>query len=199
MNYEMVVATQNEHKMKEYRELIKNLPIVLYSLNDLNLNLDIDENGTTYEENSLIKALAVSKYTKLPIISDDSGIEIEAFGNKIPGIHSHRFQIEHDGAYNTNLFVLKELEKVTNRHAKFVCQLCILNIEDKPLYFKGETLGEIDLKVTTKEGFGFDPIFFSYDIEKNLGIASKEEKNTISHRYRAFNKFLTYLKIYNKI
>src|SRR5574344_1308504 len=91
MNYEIVVATTNDSKMKEYRELIKGLPITLYSIKDLNLNIEVEENGTTYKENALIKAKALQKFTNLPILSDDSGIEINCLGSNFPGIHTHHF------------------------------------------------------------------------------------------------------------
>ncbi len=199
MNYEIVVATTNDSKMKEYRELIKGLPITLYSIKDLNLNIEVEENGTTYKENALIKAKALQKFTNLPILSDDSGIEIDFLGQNFPGVHTHRYASENGGFPFVNEMIIKKYKNEKNRHACYHCAIVVLNIDTKPLYFEGLCEGSIDNEIKGSNGFGFDPIFISSELNMNLGLASEIEKNKVSHRFKAFRKFLTYLKVYNLI
>lgn len=199
MNYEIVVATQNQNKMKEYRELIKGLPITLYSISDLNLDLDIIENGKTYHENALIKAKALQKFTNLPILADDSGIEINCLGSNFPGIHTHHFADENGGFPKVLLKILSLMTNENNRSSSYYCSIVFLNKSAEPLYFDGKCNGKIDNAIKGNNGFGFDPIFFSDELQKNLGLATEEEKNLVSHRYKAFIKFLAYLKVYSII
>ena len=199
MNFEIVVATTNENKMKEYREMIGNLPITLYSINDLNLNIEIEENGQTYFENALIKAQALKKYTSLPIMADDSGIEIEFLGKEFPGVNTHRYASSNGGFPAVDEFIIEKYKNETNRNAKYHCTIVVINLDKKPLRFDGDCYGKIDYSIKGGNGFGFDPIFISDDLGLNLGTVSDEEKNKISHRYKAFIKFITYLKIYEYI
>ena len=195
MNYEIILATSNKHKLKEVREILAPHHIILYGLSDLSSKLpDVEENGKTYAENALIKAKAVQKITKLPIISDDSGLEIMAL-NKEPGIHSARYAESLGGHDNAIKEILKRLEDKEDRSARFVCDIVLLNVEDKPLVFEGIAEGTIAYeKSEAQGGFGYDPIFISKETGKCFAEMG-EEKNAISHRAKALKKLLTYLKI----
>ena len=195
MNYEIILATSNKHKLKEVKEILAPHHIILYGLSDLSSKLpDVEENGETYADNALIKAKAVQRITKLPIISDDSGLEIMAL-NKEPGIHSARYAESLGGHDNAIKEILKRLEGKEDRTARFVCDIVLLNVEDKPLVFEGIAEGTIAYeKSEAQGGFGYDPIFISKETGKCFAEMG-EEKNAISHRAKALKKLLTYLKI----
>ena len=198
MNFEIVLATNNAHKLKEVREILSPHKITVYGLNDLNLKPeDVEENASTYAGNALIKARSVQKLTSFPIIADDSGLEIEAMNNE-PGLRSARFAKEHGGHSNAIKYILDYLKDKDNRKARFKCNIILLNMEDKPLLFEGVAEGEIAKEVDGEGGFGYDPVFFSYELQKTFGHASQEEKNKASHRGKALKKLLTYLIINGK-
>ena len=198
MNYEIILATNNAHKLKEVREILSPHKIVVYGLNDLNLKPeDAEENADTYQGNALIKARSVQKLTTIPIIADDSGLEILAMDNK-PGLKSARFASEcggHDKAIQTILDYLKDKE---DRSARFICDIILLNEGDKPLLFEGIVPGHIADKPFGEGGFGYDPIFVCDELNKTYAEMSQEEKNKVSHRGKALKKLLTYLKINGK-
>ena len=193
---EIVIATSNDHKVKEYQEMVRGLNIKFLSLNDINFHNEIVENGKTFEENSLIKALAIKDYTTLPIIADDSGIEIEALGEHFPGIYTHRYAINNGGQEKTNEMLVKTCP---NSKAMFTCVITLVNLIDKPLVFKGEFKGRISDKIVTGNGFGYDPIFIPDGLDEPVSTLKDEEKNAISHRGIAFNKLINYLKSSNLI
>ena len=194
MNYEIILATNNKHKLKEVREILTPHKIIVYGLSDLASKLeDVEENGNTYAENALIKAKAVQKITTMPIISDDSGLEITALNNE-PGIHSARYAESLGGHDNAIKEILKRLENVQDRSARFVCDIVLLNVEDKPLIFEGIAEGTIAKEKMGEGGFGYDPIFISKETGECFAVM-KENKNTVSHRAKALKKLLTYLKI----
>ena len=194
MNYEIILATNNKHKLKEVREILSPHHIIVYGLSDLSSQLPpVDGNGTTYAENALIKAKAVQKLTKMPIISDDSGLEISALNNE-PGIHSARYAESLGGHDNAIKEILNRLKDKKDRSARFVCDIVLLNVEDKPLVFEGIAKGTIAKEKMGEGGFGYDPIFISDETGECFALM-KENKNTVSHRAKALNKLLTYLKI----
>jgi XTP/dITP diphosphohydrolase len=194
MNFEMVLATNNPHKLEEVRQILAPHGIVVYGLKDLNIQPeDVEENGKTYFENALIKALSVKKLTNLPIISDDSGLEIEALDNQ-PGLHSARFAQKYNGHQNAITEILKQLEN-KDRKATFVCSITLLNVEDKPLRFESRIPGKIALEPQGETGFGYDPIFVEESSQLTYAEMTQELKNKLSHRGKALNKLLTYLKI----
>ena len=194
MNFEMVLATSNPHKLQEVRQILTPHGIVVYGLKDLNFNPeDVEENGQTYFDNALIKGLAVKKLTNLPIISDDSGLEIETMDNQ-PGLHSARFAQKFNGHQNAIAEILKQLEN-KDRKATFVCSIALLNIEDKPLRFEARIPGKIALEPRGETGFGYDPIFIEDSSQLTYAEMSQDLKNKLSHRGKALNKLLTYLRI----
>ena len=194
MNLEIVLATNNKHKLKEVREILSPHHIIVYGLSDLATKLeDVEENGTTYAENALIKAKAVQKLTTMPVISDDSGLEITALNNE-PGVHSARYAESLGGHDNAIKEILKRLEDKEDRSAKFVCDIVLLNTDKKPLIFEGVAEGTIAKEKQGEGGFGYDPIFISKETGECFANM-KENKNTVSHRAKALKKLLTYLKI----
>ncbi|MCD8203858.1 MAG: RdgB/HAM1 family non-canonical purine NTP pyrophosphatase [Coprobacillus sp.] len=195
MNYEIILATNNKGKVKEVRDVLAPHGIIVYGLSDLNLDIDFIEGDGSYLENAAIKAKEVSKYTSYPILADDSGLEIEALDNR-PGVHSSRYMKECGSNIKAMEQILSDLEGSKNRKAKFICTMCLYNVEDKPLYFTGEIEGEIAGEIHNGEnGFGYDPIFLVKEKGMTFSELSEEEKNKISHRARALTKVLTYLRI----
>ena len=161
MNYEIILATNNKHKLQEVREILSPHKIVVYALSDLNIKLpEIEENGKTYAENAMIKAKAVQQFTTMPIISDDSGLEITALNNE-PGLHSARYAASLGGHDNAIQEILNRLKDKEDRSARFVCDIVLLNTEDKPCIFEGIAEGRIAEQKMGEGGFGYDPIFIS--------------------------------------
>ena len=195
MNFEIVLATNNKHKLEEVRAFLAPHKMVVYGLHDLNLRpKEVEENGSNYFENALIKAKEVAKLTDLPIIADDSGLEIEALNNE-PGLHSARYAESLGGHANAIREILKRLKDKDNRKARFVCDIVLINDGDKPLLFEGIAEGEIAEAPLGEGGFGYDPVFHSYEANKMFSELTQEEKNKVSHRGKALLKLLTYLKI----
>lgn len=189
----IVLATRNNHKLSEFQKMLPNVQIL--SLDDVGFEGDIEENGTTFEENAYIKAKTVYDFCKaknldVAVLSDDSGTCVDAL-NGAPGIHSARFGGNHDDESNRQR-MLKELEGETNRKAHFECVLCYIE-NSKPNYFVGQTFGQITTKKLGDDSFGYDCIFLSDDLGKTFGEASAEEKNSVSHRSRAVAKLKEFL------
>lgn len=194
MNKEICLSTNNKGKLKEYRELLSPLGYVIYTPNDLNIKLEVEETGKDYRENSYLKALALSKLVSFPVIADDSGLEILALDN-FPGLYSSRFE-ESCGSYPKAYEKIFEMLKDKNRDARFVCCICYLESPtSKPLYFEGDVKGKITTSPHGSNGFGYDPIFYCTENNKYFGELSEEEKNSISHRYKASKKLSLFLAI----
>lgn len=193
MAYDIILATNNKHKLIEVREILSPYGIVVHGLKESNLFPgEIEENGKDYYQNALIKANSIKSLTTLPVIADDSGLEVLSFDNR-PGLHSARYAEEcggHDVAMGN---IIKDLEG-KDRAARFICDIVAVNIEDKPLEFKGISEGEILEYKDGGSGFGYDPIFKCNATGKSFGIMSEEEKNKYSHRALALQKLVSYLK-----
>lgn len=197
MNFELLVATSNQHKLKEIRQILSPHHVTVYGMSDLNISIgEVEENGKTYFDNALIKATALQKVTKMPIIADDSGIEIEAMNN-MPGLMSARYAESCGGHDKAIQQILKSI-KGKSRKAKFICDIVLVNVEDKPLRFEGVVNGHIAEEVDGNGGFGYDPIFICDEIGKTYASLSEQEKNKVSHRAKALQKLLTYLLINNR-
>lgn len=194
MNFEIILATNNKHKLQEVREILSPKGFIVYGLSDLQLQPEeVEENGNTYKENALIKAKSVQKLTQMPIIADDSGLEILAMDNK-PGIHTARFASSCGGFENAFKEILKNVEG-KDRSAKFICSICLLNVEDKPLFFEASIPGRIAEKPYGNGGFGFDPIFVCNEIDMTYAEIPQDMKNKVSHRGKALLKLVTYFRI----
>ena len=188
--FEILLATNNEHKLKEFREIFKGYNVKIYSLKDLHINVDPEETGKTFYDNALIKCEACKKFTTLPIIADDSGIEIDELGEHFPGIYSHRYMEELGGQEKCLNYLV---EHHLGSKAKFHCSIVLINLEEKPIEFVGEVHGTIS-KIVAKDDFGYDPIFKVDGINKTYAEINPKEKDKLSHRYLASVKLLNYLK-----
>lgn len=177
----IVLASGNAHKIKEIQQMLEDYEIVGYK--DLGVDFEIEENGTTFYENALIKAKTVAEVLNLPALADDSGICVKALNDE-PGIYSARYAGDGVDEHNNQL-LLKNMQGKTDRRAKFVCCMVFYKPDGTIISSFGETEGEIMDKCYGENGFGYDPLFFSYDLNQCLGIADAKQKNTISHRYRA--------------
>lgn len=194
----IVLASRNAHKIKELQTLlskhVENIEIL--SLDDVGITGEIEENGSTYRENALIKArvAATSGYIGL---GDDSGLSVRALGGA-PGVYSARYAGEHGDNAANNAFLLKNLEGETDRFAEFVCTIaCVFPNRDEPLVVEGRTQGVILDGARGNEGFGYDPLFFYEPYGKTFAELSAEEKNAISHRGKAIEALARELKKMN--
>ena len=190
----IIIATKNEGKVREFRRLLEPLGYEPVSLKDENIDTEINEDGDTFEENAHIKASEIYKLTGLPVIADDSGLEVEFLGGA-PGIYSARSAGEGASDEERNQKLLDEMQGVDTplRNAKFVCALyCIL--DDKREYcVTGALEGFIGEEPKGEHGFGYDPIFM-IDEDTSLAEVSEEEKNKISHRAKAMKRLLEELE-----
>lgn len=177
----IVLATNNMGKLREVRSLFDNLEVM--SLKDINYNKDIIEDGKTFAENALIKARTISKEFNITVIADDSGLEVEALGGK-PGIYSARYAGCHDDEENNKLLI-KNLQGITNRSARYVCAICVYKPNDEYRIFEAYCEGKIIDDARGTNGFGYDPYFYVEKYQKTMAEISLEEKNTISHRASA--------------
>lgn len=177
----VLAATNNAHKLREIREIFSDVNII--SLEDAHIHSDAEENGETFTENALIKARTVYNIASMPVLSDDSGICVNAL-NGAPGVRSARFAGVHGDSAANNKLLLKKLEGVSDRKAQFVCAVAFI-CDKGEFTAMGTTEGEILLESSGVGGFGYDPLFYSYDLNKSFGEASEIEKNSVSHRARA--------------
>ncbi len=181
----LYLASNNEHKRKEFREFFKDYEIVLPK--DEGLDFDPEETGSTFIENALIKAEALYALVHKPCIADDSGLCVKAFGGK-PGIHTARYGEEGGKKLNDREkyeLLLKNMEGIEDRSAEFVCTMVLIVDEHNKYVVEKSCRGHIVEKAEGSHGFGYDPVFFNeeaMDVSANLTI---EEKNTYSHRAKA--------------
>ena len=180
----LIVASGNKDKVREIKSIFTNYEIL--SLKDINLDIDIEENGTTFEENAYIKAKTIFDMTGEMVLADDSGIEIEEL-NWEPGIYSARYAGNHDDEANNDL-VLEKLKDKTNRTARYACALCVFFKDGTHKIIKEYCYGKITHERMGTGGFGYDPLFFVEEIGKTFGQVSLEEKNKYSHRAKALRK-----------
>ena len=182
----IVFATTNEGKVKEIKEILAGFPIEVVSMKEMNITADIEENGVTFEENSLIKARKVSKLTGLPAMADDSGLEVD-YLNGEPGIYTARY-LGRDTDYNyKNNYIIEKLKNVKDeeRSAKFVCVISLVLPDGREFIKKGVMEGRIAYEIKGENGFGYDPVFYLPEYGMTSAELSGEEKNKISHRGKA--------------
>ena len=178
----IAVASGNANKLKEIRQIFTGVEII--SMHELGFDGDIDETGTSFAENALIKAKFIAEKFNIPALADDSGLCVD-YLNGAPGIYSARFSGGGD-AENRKL-LLKKLDGVDTRGAHFESAVCLYFPDGKTFYGTGQVYGKILLKETGSNGFGYDCLFWSDDLNKSFGEASAEEKNSVSHRFRALS------------
>ncbi len=184
MKQRIVLATGNKNKLKEIRKMLPEFEVV--SSAEMGFFEDVEETGETFYENAYIKAKAVSTALNLPALADDSGLCVYSL-NGAPGVYSARYA--GDGIdENNNKLLLKNMQKFTNeedRKACFTCCIVYYKPNGESISVTAKTEGYIMFEPQGENGFGYDPIFYSYDLNKGLAVATIEEKNAISHRGRA--------------
>ena len=193
----IIFATSNEGKMREIREIMRDMDIELLSLKDAGLNPDIEENGKSFEENAIIKAKQVMELTGEIVLADDSGLEVDYLG-KAPGIYSARFLGE-DTSYDIkNQYIIDKLAnaKGEERSARFVCVIACAFPDGTIITSKGTIEGYIAGQISGSNGFGYDPIFYVPEYNCTTAEMSPELKNEISHRGKALRDMKAKLKNY---
>jgi len=186
----MIFATKNKGKILEFAQMMEKHEIEVLSLLDINYEDEIEENGETFEENALIKAREIASQYQTTVIADDSGLSIDVL-NGAPGVYSARYagEVRSDKANIDK--VLEELKGIPDdeRTARFVCILAIVDETGKEVVVSGTCEGKIWHEKRGSEGFGYDPIFYLPQLGKTMAELSKDEKNALSHRGKAFKKF----------
>lgn len=197
----LVIASNNKGKIKEIKEILRGLPLDVVSLNDENIDIDVIEDGITFEENAKKKADEICDYllnrgdNNFIVMSDDSGIEVN-YLNGEPGVYSARYAGEHGDDNKNNKKLLKNLEGVfwEDRGARFVCQLALIDSNKVYKSTIGYVEGHILESVNGNDGFGYDPLFYCDELKKSFGEADLNEKNIVSHRGRALTKLKIIIK-----
>lgn len=194
-----VFASGNQGKVKEVKEMIKDAKVL--SLKDIGFDEEIVEDGKDFFENAMIKAKAIKNFLdktgmKATIIADDSGLCVNSLSGE-PGLNSARYGGDHDFELNRKK-LLKNLEDKTDRTAFYVCTMVMLFPDGSFVSAEGKTHGEILKEKTGENGFCYDPYFLSYELKKSFGVATAEEKNSISHRKKALTLLLEKEKEHNR-
>lgn len=192
----VVLASKNKHKLVEIRQITDKFGFDLIMQSELGLDLDVEETGTTFEENSLLKAKAVMEATGLPAIADDSGICVDAL-NGAPGIYSARYGFDESlDDWGRLELLLKNMENVPDgqRQAKFVCVITFITPDGAVIQARGEIHGALTRQPSGENGFGYDPIFYYPPLGKTTAELTAAEKNQVSHRANALNLFYQKLK-----
>jgi len=185
----LLIATNNLHKLDEYQDIFAGLPVTLSSLADEGITLDPEETGTTFEENAIIKAQAFAKVSDLPVLADDSGLEVDALDGE-PGVYSARYgntaKNDHVGRYQIvlNKLAAKSLPWA-ERTARFRCVVAIATRQDLVGTVEGTIEGYINYESRGNNGFGYDPVFFVPEFNQTLAEMSPAQKHGISHRGQA--------------
>ena len=192
----IVLASKNPHKLVEISKITEKFGFELVLQSELGVDLDVEENGTTFEENSLIKAKAVMEATGLPALADDSGICVDALGGA-PGVYSARYGGDESlDDWGRLQLLLKNMEDVPDgqRQAKFVCVITMVTPDGQTIQARGEIHGELLRQPCGSNGFGYDPIFYYPPLGMTTAEMSAEDKNQVSHRANALKVFYEKLK-----
>jgi len=192
----VVLASKNPHKLVEISKITEKFGIELVLQSALGVDIDVEETGTTFEENSLLKAEAVMKATGLPALADDSGIAVDALNGE-PGIYSARYGFDDTlDDWGRLQLLLKNTEHIPDgqRQAKFVCVITFVTPEGQVIQARGEIRGELTREPAGENGFGYDPIFYYPPLGKTTAELTAEEKNAVSHRANALKLFYEKMK-----
>lgn len=183
---DLLLATSNLHKLEEYRAIFSGIPFRLLSLRNIQLDLDVEESGTSFAENAQLKALAYAQASGILSLADDSGLEIDALG-EAPGIYSARFAGTETSYAERFRIILEQLRDVpaAQRTARFRCAITIAEPTGYYRTVEGTLEGEIALAPRGEHGFGYDPIFYVPELGKTTAELEPEQKHRISHRGRA--------------
>lgn len=192
----VVLASKNKHKLEEISQITRKFGMELVLESDLGVDIDVEETGSTFEENSFLKADAVMKVTGLPALADDSGIAVDALNGE-PGIYSARYGFDESlDDWGRLQLLLKNTEQVPDdrRQAKFVCVIAMVTPDGQTIQARGEVHGMLLRAPAGQGGFGYDPIFYYPPLGKSLAEVTAEEKNQVSHRANALKVFYEKLK-----
>ena len=192
----VVLASKNRHKLEEISQITKKFDMELVLQSELGVDIDVEETGTTFEENSFLKAQAVMQATGLPVLADDSGIAVDALNGE-PGIYSARYGFDPTlDDWGRLQLLLKNTEQVPDgqRQAQFVCVITLVTPDGQTIQARGEVHGELLRSPAGENGFGYDPIFYYPPYGKTLAQATPEEKNRVSHRAVALKVLYQKLK-----
>ena len=195
MKKTLILATNNEHKLMEVRQILPS-DFEILSLKDAGIDVpDVEENGKTYKANSLIKAKYIAQFTSLPVLADDSGLEIKFLGKHYPGIFTKRYSESMGGQDKTNAYLVEKAcrTSIFFNKAKFTCVLTLVNYNNQTYHFKGVMKGKIATKIEGINGFGYDPVFVPKGFKQTVASLPQEQKNMISHRYHALMKLTKFL------
>jgi XTP/dITP diphosphohydrolase len=188
---EICLASNNAHKIVELQQMLGDT-FLIKTMKDIGCEDDIEEYGTTFEHNSRIKADYIHNLYGLNVIADDSGLEVEALGNR-PGVYSARYAGEPTNHQANIEKLLLELDGIENRKARFRTVITLI-LDDKHYAFEGEVSGKITKELRGDEGFGYDPVFVPDGFEKTFAEMPAALKNQMSHRANAINRLLEHLK-----
>lgn len=182
----VIFATGNENKLREIREITADMDIEIVSMKDAGVFTDVEETGSTFEENAYLKAAAIAKKSGYPTLADDSGLEIDYLGRE-PGIYSSRYMGEDTPYSEKNAELLRRMEGVPDkeRTARFVCAICYVRPDGSSETVRATMEGIVAHKAAGANGFGYDPIFFLPERGCTSAELSREDKNAISHRGKA--------------
>ena len=185
----VILASKNPHKLTELSVILSQHGFEIALESEYGLDIDVDETGTTFEENSLLKAEAVMKASGLPVLADDSGLMVDAL-NGAPGVYSARYGHKSSDGERT-AFLLENMKDVPDdkRTAKFVCVITCLWPDGRKIVARGECPGVITREVHGENGFGYDPVFYLPELGMTYAELPSEQKNAISHRARALQDF----------
>lgn len=181
---EVVLATRNKGKIREFSKLLEGVFVKVISLNDLDCPPDVIEDGKTFRNNALKKARAISRYSGRPALADDSGLEVDALDGQ-PGVHSARYAGENSSDKDNILKLLQQLKGIDDRKARFVCCLALVTPDGRETVVEGTCEGVILTEPRGEGGFGYDPVFFLPEYGKTMAEITPDLKNKISHRARA--------------
>ncbi len=185
----LLLATNNQAKVREYKSLLQNLPFELVTLADQGINTVVSEEGKSLEENARLKATVLAAESQLPALADDSGLEVDALGGE-PGWLSARYAGEGASDRERIDYLLSRLEGIPSekRSARFRCVIAIATPDSKVEYCSGECQGFITFEPKGEHGFGYDPVFYLPELDKTMAELPLELKNRVSHRGRAARK-----------
>ncbi|GAA0114814.1 RdgB/HAM1 family non-canonical purine NTP pyrophosphatase [Clostridium senegalense] len=188
----IIVASNNNHKIEEIKEMLKDFSYEIIGLKEAGIEIDIEENGKTFMENSYIKAKAIYDICKGKnmVLADDSGLAVDAL-NGAPGIYSARYSGEHGNSIENNKKLIRELQGVPfeKRDAAFLCAMVLIANDNTVVKVEGKVDGKITEEYREIEGaFGYDPLFYVEELEKTFGEVSSDVKNAMSHRGRALEQ-----------
>lgn len=195
MSKRIIFATGNAGKVKEIRMIMEDTGMEVISMKEAGISVDIEEDGTTYEENALLKARAVAAHTNDIVMADDSGLEID-YLNKEPGVYSARYMGEDTSYHIKNNNLIERLDGVPDeqRTARFVCAIAAVLPDGREVTTRATIEGRIGYEEKGENGFGYDPIFYVPQFGKTTAELTEEEKNEISHRGKALRLMKEELK-----